>query len=207
MRVIAGIYRSRPLIAPKGLWTRPTSDRLRETLFNVLAPRIAGSRFVDLYAGTGAVGIEAMSRGAEHVWFAEKAALAIAAMQANLSALKIVGGYTLESRGVGAMLERLGKLSQPVDIVFLDPPYEAEAEYAGTLNFLGSGRGRGVLAADAVVIAEHGSKTKLADRYGALEQTRRIKQGDAALSFFAFPVEEVSFEPVVDESLRLDDCL
>ena len=207
MRVIAGIYRSRPLIAPKGLGTRPTSDRLRETLFNVLAPRIAGSRFVDLYAGTGAVGIEAMSRGAEHVWFAEKAAPAIAAMQANLLALKIVGGYTLESRGVGAMLERLGKLSQPVDIVFLDPPYEAEAEYAGTLNFLGSGRGRGVLAADAVVIAEHGSKAKLADRYGALEQTRRIKQGDAALSFFAFPVEEVSFEPVVDESLRLDDCL
>ncbi|RSL15729.1 16S rRNA (guanine(966)-N(2))-methyltransferase RsmD [Edaphobacter aggregans] len=207
MRVIAGIYRSRPLMAPKGLETRPTSDRLRETLFNVLAPRIAGSRFVDLYAGTGAVGIEAMSRGAEHVWFAEKAAPAIAAMRANLSALKIVGGYTLESRGVGAMLERLGKLSQPMDIVFLDPPYEAEAEYAGTLQFLGSVRGRGVLAADAVVIAEHGSKAKLADRYGALEQTRRIKQGDAALSFFAFPVEEVSFEPVVDESLRLDDCL
>ena len=127
-------------------------------------------------------------------------------MQANLSALKIVGGYTLESRGVGAMLERLGKMSQPVDIVFLDPPYEAEAEYAGTLNFLGSARGRGVLAADAVVVAEHGSKAKLADRYGALEQIRRIKQGDAALSFFAFPVEEVSFEPVVDESLRLDDC-
>ena len=197
MRVIAGIYRSRPLVSPKGMGTRPTSDRLRETLFNVLAPRIAGSRFVDLYAGTGAVGIEAMSRGAEHVWFAEKAALAIAAMQANLSALKIVGGYTLESRGVGAMLERLGKLSQPVDIVFLDPPYEAEAEYAGTLNFLGSGRGRGVLAADAVVIAEHGSKAKLADRYGALEQIRRIKQGDAALSFFRFPLEEVSFEPVL----------
>jgi 16S rRNA (guanine966-N2)-methyltransferase len=197
MRVIAGIYRSRPLIAPKGLGTRPTSDRLRETLFNVLAPRIAGSRFVDLYAGTGAVGIEAMSRGAEHVWFAEKAAPAIAAMQANLSALKIVGGYTLESRGVGAMLERLGKLSQPVDIVFLDPPYEAEAEYAGTLNFLGSGRGRGVLAADAVVIAEHSNKAKLADRYGALEQIRRIKQGDAALSFFRCPLEEVSFEPVL----------
>lgn len=204
MRVIAGIYRSRPLAAPKGLDTRPTSDRLRETLFNVLSPRIAGSRFVDLYAGTGAVGIEAMSRGAEHVWFAEKAAPAIAAMRGNLAALKIVGGYTVESRGVGAMLERLGKVSQPVDIVFLDPPYEAEAEYAGTLNFLGSARGRGVLAADAVVIAEHGSKAKLAERYGALEQTRRIKQGDAALSFFAFLGDEVSFVPVVEQSPRPD---
>ena len=213
MRVIAGIYRSRPLVAPKGLGTRPTSDRLRETLFNVLSPRIAGSRFVDLYAGTGAVGIEAISRGAEHVWFAEKAAPAIAAMRANFAALKIEGGYTLESRGVGAMLERLGKMSQPVDIVFLDPPYEAEAEYAGTLQFFGSARGRGVLAADAVVIAEHGSKTGLAARYGALEQTRRIKQGDAALSFFAFPVEEVRFDPVAsfemaaEQSLRPDDGL
>ena len=198
MRVIAGIYRSRPLVAPKGLETRPTSDRLRETLFNVLSPRIAGSRFVDLYAGTGAVGIEAISRGAEHVWFAEKAAPAIAAMRGNLAALKIVGGYTVESRGVGAMLERLGTVSQPVDIVFLDPPYEAEAEYAGTLNFLGSARGRGVLAADAVVIAEHGGKANLAERYGALERTRRIKQGDAALSFFGFPLEEVNSEPVVE---------
>jgi 16S rRNA (guanine966-N2)-methyltransferase len=198
MRVIAGIYRSRPLVAPKGLGTRPTSDRLRETLFNVLSPRIAGSRFVDLYAGTGAVGIEAISRGAEHVWFAEKAAPAIAAMRGNLAALKIVGGYTVESRGVGAMLERLGTVSQPVDIVFLDPPYEAEAEYAGTLNFLGSARGRGVLAADAVVIAEHGGKANLAERYGALERTRRIKQGDAALSFFGFPLEEVNSEPVVE---------
>src|ERR1700724_2493120 len=100
MRVIAGIYRSRPLIAPKGLGTRPTSDRLRETLFNVLAPRIAGSRFVDLYAGTGAVGIEAMSRGAEHVWFAENAELALAALRQNLSALKISRGFTLEDRRV-----------------------------------------------------------------------------------------------------------
>lgn len=213
MRVIAGIYRSRPLVAPKGLGTRPTSDRLRETLFNVLSPRIAGSRFVDLYAGTGAVGIEAMSRGAEHVWFAENAAPAIAAMRANLAALKIDGGYSLESRGVGAMLERMGKMSQPVDIVFLDPPYEAEAEYAGTLQFLGSARGRGALTADAVVIAEHSSKTGLAERYGVLEQTRRIKQGDAALSFFAVPVEDVRFDPLAsfematEQSLHPDDGL
>ena len=204
MRVISGIYRSRPLVAPKGMSTRPTSARLRETLFNVLSPRIGGSRFVDLYAGTGAVGIEAISRGAEHVWFAEKAAAAVGAIRANLAALKIESGYTLETRGVGAMLEQLGRLQEPVDIVFLDPPYEAEAEYAGTLQFLGGARGRGALAADAVVIAEHGSKTMLAERYGALEQTRRIKQGDAALSFFRFPLEEVSFEPVVDESLHLD---
>ncbi|WP_348268334.1 16S rRNA (guanine(966)-N(2))-methyltransferase RsmD [Edaphobacter paludis] len=195
MRVIAGTYRSRQLAAPRGLETRPTSDRLRETLFNILSPRLDGCRFVDLYAGTGAVGIEALSRGAAQVWFAENADPALASLRANLVALKITRGFTLEPRGVGAMLQRLGKLGQPVDIVYLDPPYEAEAEYAGTLNFLGSVRGRELLAPDALVIAEHSSKAKLAGRYGALVHTRLLKQGDAALSFFGFPVAEESSLP------------
>lgn len=195
MRVIAGTYRSRQLLAPRGLQTRPTSDRLRERLFDILSPRVSGCRFVDLYAGTGAVGIEALSRGATHVWFAENAEPALAAIRQNLAALKIDRGFTVEDRGVGAMLQRLGKISQLVDLVYIDPPYEAEAEYAGTLNFLGSTRGRGTLAPDAIVIAEHSSKAKLAGRYGALEHTRLLKQGDAALSFFAFPAAEQSLHP------------
>jgi len=195
MRVIAGTFRSRQLSAPRGMRTRPTSDRLRETLFNILAPRLDGCRFVDLYAGTGAVGIEALSRGAEHVWFAENAEPALAALRQNLSALKIGRGFTLEDRGVGAMLQRLGKLPQPVDLVFLDPPYEADDEYAGSLNFLGSVRGRALLAPHALVIAEHSSKTKLAMGYGALENTRLVKQGDAALSFFGLPAAEQNLHP------------
>jgi len=197
MRVIAGTYRSRLLSAPRGMRTRPTSDRLRETLFNILAPRLYGCRFVDLYAGTGAVGIEALSRGAEHVWFAENAEPALAALRQNLSALKIGRGFTLEDRGVGAMLQRLSKLPQPVDLVFLDPPYDAEDEYTGTLNFFGSVRGQALLATDPLVIAEHSSKAKLAKRYGALEHTRLVKQGDAALSFFSFPAVEQSRHPDV----------
>lgn len=189
MRVIAGTYRSRPLAAPRGLGTRPTSDRLRETLFNILSPRLEGCRFVDLYAGTGAVGIEALSRGAAHVWFAENADAALASLRANLAVLKISSGFTVEPRGVGAMLQRLSKLTQPVDLIFLDPPYEAEAEYAGTLGFLGSARGRELLAPDVLVIAEHNKKAKLAERYGALEHTRLVKQGDASLSFFSFATE------------------
>ncbi len=184
MRVIAGMYRSRQLLAPRGLQTRPTSDRLRERLFDILSWRIEGCRFVDLYAGTGAVGIEALSRGAAHVWFAENGEPALAAIRQNVAALKIARGFTLEDRGVGAMLQRLGKLAQAVDIVFLDPPYEAEAEYSATLNFLGSVPGGAALSAEAVVVAEHSSKATLASRYGALEQTRLLKQGDAALSFF-----------------------
>ncbi|HUZ93303.1 MAG TPA: 16S rRNA (guanine(966)-N(2))-methyltransferase RsmD [Edaphobacter sp.] len=190
MRVIAGTYRSRQLAAPRGLDTRPTSDRLRETLFSILSPRLEGCRFVDLYAGTGAVGIEALSRGAAHVWFAENADPALASLRTNLAALKISSGYTIEPRGVGAVLQKLGKLTQQIDLIFLDPPYEAEAEYAGTLSFLGSARGREMLAPDALVIAEHTKKAKLAARYGGLEHTRLVKQGDASLSFFAFAEEK-----------------
>ena len=195
MRVIAGVYRSRQLIAPRGLKTRPTSDRLRETLFNILSSRLEGCRFVDLYAGTGAVGIEALSRGASHVWFAEKADAPLKFLRQNLYALKISRDFTLGDRGVGALLQSLGKLTQPVDLVYLDPPYEAEDEYSGTLNFFGSIRGRAVLAQDALVIAEHSSKAKLPARFGGLEQIRLLKQGDAALSFFAFAAAERSLHP------------
>jgi 16S rRNA (guanine966-N2)-methyltransferase len=195
MRVIAGTFRSRQLFAPRGMQTRPTSDRLRETLFNILAPRLNGCRFVDLYAGTGAVGIEAISRGAEHVWFAENAEPALTSLRQNLSSLKISRGFTLEDRGVGAMLQRITKLPQPIDLIFLDPPYEDEEEYSGTLNFFGSVRGSEILAPNTPVIVEHSSKVKLAMRYGALEHIRLVKQGDAALSFFGFPAVEQSPRP------------
>jgi 16S rRNA (guanine(966)-N(2))-methyltransferase RsmD len=200
MRVIAGSYRSRPLVAPKGMGTRPTSDRLRETLFNILearaeGERVAGSRFADLYAGTGAVGIEAISRGAAQVWFAERGAAALAAIRANLKALGIARGFAIEERGVGALLERMvksaaaGGAAAMVDIVYLDPPWEAEAEYERALQLLGSARGRVVLAPGAVVVAEHGSKAQLAEWYGELVRTRMVKQGDAALSFYAIAAE------------------
>ena len=183
MRVIAGQYRSRLLTSPPGTLTRPTSDRLRETLFNILAPRLEGCRFVDLYAGTGAVGIEALSRGAAHVWFAEKAPAALKSLRANLSALKLTQGYTLDDRGVTQLLQRL---QVAVDLVFLDPPYDAEDDYTQTLGFLGSPAGRKLLAPGALVIAEHATKSKfkLNPRYGTLEQTRNYKQGDASLTFY-----------------------
>ncbi|HMG02601.1 MAG TPA: 16S rRNA (guanine(966)-N(2))-methyltransferase RsmD [Edaphobacter sp.] len=184
MRVIAGRFRSRALSAPKGMKTRPTSDRLRETLFNVIASRIEGARFVDLYAGSGAVGIEAISRDAGFVWFAESAPAAVKAIRENLAALKIVDGYSIEGRGAAVLLEELARRREKVDLIFLDPPYEAEQEYRRTLEFLGS-RWQDLLAEDARVIAEHRSKVNLEEDYGALGKVRVLKQGDAALSFFA----------------------
>jgi 16S rRNA (guanine966-N2)-methyltransferase len=183
MRVIAGQYRSRALIAPAGDKTRPTSDRLRETLFNVLAPRIEGSVFVDLYAGSGAVGIEALSRGAHESIFVEQAQPALRAIRANLAALGIHGGYTLEASAVKAALRRLASTGRVADVVFLDPPYEQTDEYEAALGLL-SGECSGLLAVGAIVVAEHAKKSDLGERYRDLARYRVLKQGDAALSFY-----------------------
>lgn len=184
MRVIAGTFRSRPLQAPRGLDTRPTSDRLRETLFNILAPRIEGARFADLYAGSGAVGIEAISRGAEFVYFAELAEPALSALRKNLSALNIPGGYAIESRSSARLLQSLTRKPQPLDIVFLDPPYDDQAAYEETLSLLAREH-RSLLAPNALVVAEHRKQKSPAESYGALSLTRLVIQGDAALSFYA----------------------
>ena len=181
MRVIAGTYRSRRLLSPPGTATRPTSDRLRETLFNILAPRLSGCTFADLYAGTGAVGIEALSRGARQVFFAETAAAALKVLRANLAALKITTAFTLEDRGTTPLLQRLPPSS--LDLVFLDPPYEDEEAYTQTLGLLGSAR---LLTPGALVIAEHATKSRFAlpERFGKLARTRLYKQGDASLAFY-----------------------
>jgi 16S rRNA (guanine966-N2)-methyltransferase len=163
--------------------TRPTSDRLRETLFNVLGPRVEGSRFVELYAGSGAVGIEAISRGAGFVWFAESARPAVAAIRANLSELKIAGGFALEDRSVAKLLQSLLEKERAAEILFLDPPYEDAGEYESTLKFVARHHAA-VLAEGAVVVAEHSSKKPLEARYSVLERTRVMEQGDAALSFY-----------------------
>jgi 16S rRNA (guanine(966)-N(2))-methyltransferase RsmD len=184
MRVIAGKFRSRVLTAPPGLDTRPTSDRLRETLFNVLAPRVGGAAFLDLYAGSGANGIEALSRGAKSVVFVEKAAPAVAAIRANLQALGIREGWQLEPRSAASSVKRLVEQGQRFDLVFLDPPYKAAEEYALVLGPLGGER-TSLLADDAIVIAEHHRKQPLEDEYGNLRRYRLLEQGDAALSFYS----------------------
>jgi 16S rRNA (guanine(966)-N(2))-methyltransferase RsmD len=185
VRIIAGTLRSRSLQAPAGLATRPTSDRLRETLFNVLAPRIRGAAFLDLYAGSGAVGLEALSRGAERVTFVERAPAALAVLRGNLAKLGLTTGFRIQTSSVGAFLRRLpAGQAAGFDVVFLDPPYDAAQEYEATLNLLGKAPA-GLLAVGALVIAEHRRKERLEDAYGSLERTRLLEQGDASLSFYA----------------------
>jgi 16S rRNA (guanine966-N2)-methyltransferase len=183
MRVIAGIYRSRPLAAPRGMETRPTSDRLRETLFNVLAPRMENAAFLDLFTGSGAVGIEALSRGAREVVFVENAEPAMKTIRQNLASLGIRSGYALEQRSATAAIKRLAATGHAFDVIFLDPPYADAAEYESVLQLMGS-ECSALLAPDAIVIAEHQKKFELNESYGTLTRYRLLKQGDAALSFF-----------------------
>jgi len=196
MRIIAGSYRSRNLVAPAGMETRPTSDRLRESLFNILAPRIEGARVADLYAGSGAIGLEALSRGAVAVEFVEKAPPALKALRANLTVLGIRSGVTVQGQSAKQWLKR--PPAKGFDIVFLDPPYDAAEEYETVLTALGTNC-RGFLAEGAVVIAEHRRKDKLAERYGRLERSRLREQGDASLSFYLIQAESADSKAAAEE--------
>jgi 16S rRNA (guanine(966)-N(2))-methyltransferase RsmD len=181
MRVISGQYRSRRLQAPPGMNTRPTSDRLRETLFNVLSQRVADSVFLDLYAGSGAVGIEALSRGARQVYFVEEERAAARIIRANLKSLEIGEGFELMEREVSQALRLLDSQAVTCDIVFLDPPYGQQQEYEEVLGFLSQSR---LLESESIAVAEHDKHFDPGERFGALERYRTLKQGDAVLSFY-----------------------
>jgi 16S rRNA (guanine966-N2)-methyltransferase len=182
MRVIAGQFRSRQLKSLKGPALRPTSDRLRETLFNILSPRIEGSRFLDLFAGTGAVGIEAVSRSAAFVVFVESHPPAARLIAANLAALGVVEGVrVMNAAAVAAVAKLAAEGLGPFDCVFLDPPYAQESDYGATLEALDEAR---LVAESGVVIVEHRKSFALPARVGDLEQFRRLRQGDASLGFY-----------------------
>ena len=193
MRVIAGKYRSRRLQALRGTALRPSSDRLRETLFNILGPAIEGAIFLDLFAGSGAVGIEALSRGAWGAVFVENHAAGAALIARNLASLGIpvaahVGNRktfagSAEILRMDAMdaLERLAESNARVDFVFADPPYANARAYEDVLAFLGDSD---LLARGGRVIAEHRRKSILPTVAGHLERTRVVEQGDTALTFY-----------------------
>jgi 16S rRNA (guanine(966)-N(2))-methyltransferase RsmD len=182
MRVIAGELRSRRLKAPRGLDVRPTPDRLREALFNVLASRISECLFLDAYAGSGAVGIEALSRGARRAVFAEKNRIAVMVLRENLASLGLLGRAEVCAGKAIAVLERV-----QADIVFLDPPYDLEREYEGALAVLGA-------APPPLVIVQHAVRNPLLDEYGRLRRRRMLRQGDNALSFFE-PEKSAAADP------------
>ncbi len=176
MRVIAGSLRGRRLQAPAWEGVRPTSDRLRETLFNILAGRIVGAFVLDGYAGTGAVGIEALSRGASGVVFVERDRRAAALIAENLRRCGASEGYAI----IRADIERVSRPggSRPFDVILLDPPYAAgdlEACVACAAPWL---------AAEGVLVLEHARRRISSPSAGDLMLTRVVHSGDSALSFY-----------------------
>lgn len=180
MRIIAGAHKGRVLKAPTWAGLRPTSDRLRETLFNVLAPRVSGARLLDAYAGTGAIGIEALSRGAEHVTFVESDRQAQALIAENLGRCGIADGYAIirASADLAFQTFRSRPLFAPFDIIVLDPPYDHRAgEALAGVDAL--------VAEDGLVVFEHASRSPVPDRVGRLVLMRDLRSGDSALAFYA----------------------
>jgi 16S rRNA (guanine966-N2)-methyltransferase len=188
MRVIAGTHRSRFLKSLKGSALRPTSDYVRETLFNVLGPSVEDSHFLDIFAGTGAVGIEALSRGATHATFVENHSPAAKLIRQNLESLDLQDRATLLPIDALKALEKLvGRTGQhpPFDFIFIDPPYAETKQYDHVLDILGSRAAqRAILAPDTRVVAEHSRSFNPPETPGSLRLYRTLRQGDTTLSFY-----------------------
>lgn len=183
MRVIAGKFKGRNLRSPPSLEVRPTSDRLRETLFNVIAPVIVDTRFLDLCAGSGAVGIEALSRGAAHTTFVDQSRKMCQLIESNVALCRIdESEHEIYSNDANDFLKQAVSWNmQAWDVVYFDPPYKED--YTKTLDFIGAHRAQ-LLTEDAVLIAEHHHKTELPEATGAIQKFRVLKQGDSSLTFY-----------------------
>jgi 16S rRNA (guanine(966)-N(2))-methyltransferase RsmD len=176
VRIIAGRYRRRRLKTPSWEGLRPTSDKLREALFNILAARIEGAQVLDGFAGTGAIGIEALSRGASSVIFVESNRRAAALIAENLSGCGVEQGYTIECGDVEAVLRRLPDTAR-FDLIVLDPPYDADR----IDDVLAAAGDR--LAARGVLVLERASRRDLIGPL-TLTRVRDVKSGDSTLTFF-----------------------
>jgi len=175
IRIIGGELRGRTLETPSWDGLRPTSDRLRETLFNILTPRISGARLLDGYAGTGAVGIEALSRGASRVTFVEQDPRAEGLIRKNLARCGVADRHVIIRARLAAAAAQLG---DSFDIVFLDPPYGGD-ELASGLD-----AGAALVAPGGLLVIEHARRDAAPETVAGLKRTRALIQGDSALAFY-----------------------
>ncbi|MBM4139335.1 MAG: 16S rRNA (guanine(966)-N(2))-methyltransferase RsmD [Nitrospira sp.] len=184
MRVIAGTHRGRRLRRPQGLAIRPTSDRVREALFSIIGNRLLNSRFLDLYAGTGAIGVEALSRGAAHVTCVESDAAALTLLRRNVEECKIANGMTIYAHPVEHFLQRPDRWGGPYQIIFADPPYMRTHEFIDLLTETMVNR---FFTAETWLILEHANKTSVPSSLGSAIRTRHYRYGDTALSRYSIP--------------------
>lgn len=181
MRVISGLYKGRRLHGPRGLDMRPTGDRLKETLFNILGPWLQGSVFVDAFSGTGSIGIEALSRGAREVVFIECSKEGASLIRQNLDLCGIRAGFRLLSQDVFAALRSLGREGFSADTIYLDPPYHWEP-YRDLIETLLAVKIAGL---SSRIVVEHHRKSEVPEAGKGYRLVRRVRQGDNCLSFYA----------------------
>jgi len=180
MRIIAGALKGKRLVTPKGNTTRPTADQVRIALMDTLAPRLPDARVLDLFAGAGGVGLEALSRGAGEATFVERDPRAVAALRDNIATLGVGEAARVRRADVLRELEALYRAGERFDVVFLDPPYDAGLVET-TLQSLGGG---GLLLAEGWVIAQHFTKRAPAERIGSLFAFRTRRFGETTLTFY-----------------------
>jgi 16S rRNA (guanine(966)-N(2))-methyltransferase RsmD len=179
MRILAGALKGRRLVTPGGAVTRPTADQVRLALMDALAPRLAETRWLDLFAGAGGVGLEALSRGAAHVTFVERDRRAVAALRRNIAALGLAARTRVLAEDVRRALDRLTREGARFDLVFVDPPYASGfADLA--LARLAAG---GLVTADGVVVVQHSTKHPPDAGAARWRAFRRRRFGQTTLTF------------------------
>ncbi len=179
MRVIAGALKGRRLQAPRWEGLRPTSDKLRETLFNVVAPRIDGARVLDAYAGTGAIGIEAISRGARHVTFVDADPRSIKLIEENLQRCGVSDRYVIIRARLGREPRALARPAESIDLAVLDPPYD-ESDLMEAIAAVAP-----LMTRDGMLVLEHARRRDSPGSAAGLSRVRVLNSGDSALSFYS----------------------
>ncbi len=185
MRIISGEYKGRRLLGPRGVELRPTSDRLKETLFNIIGPGIAGSILLDVFAGTGAIGLEALSRHAREAVFIESDREAVRLVRRNVEHCGITSGYRILQGDVFTSFRELAREGFTADIAFLDPPYNW-GPYEDLISTLSRTR---IVRAGSLVVVEHHRKAALPESGPGFRRTRVVKQSDKCLSFYQMTVD------------------
>ena len=178
MRVIAGSHKGRRLLVGKGTALRPTSGRVKEALFSILSPSLPGARFLDLFAGTGAIGVEALSRGAAQVTFVESDPSAVRLLKANLDRCGFHQSVRIECITAARFLQMAGSARVSFDIIFADPPYDETAHVLPLLAAMAP------ITPDGVVVLEHQTKLCVPESFGSLRVRRAYRYGDTSLTVF-----------------------
>lgn len=186
MRVVAGKAKGLPLKAVPGNTTRPTTDKVKESVFNMIGPFFDGGNGLDLFAGSGGLGIEALSRGIDEVVFIDKDSKAIETIKANLEKTRLTDQAQVYRNDAKRAIKVLKKNDFKARLLFLDPPYNIEEAY-GLMDFAAE---TGILTEDAVVVCEHDKGVALSERTKYFERFKNEKYGDIAISIYRYAGEE-----------------